>query len=54
MRLFELDLGSARGILRLLQRKANAPGPSGRGQPLTIPFPAMIHNFHLDQLTSTF
>lgn len=42
MRLFELDLGSARGILRLLQRKANAPGSDGRGKPLTIPFPAMI------------
>ena len=43
MKLFEVDLGSARNVLRILQSKANQPGSAGRGQSLTVPFSAMIN-----------
>ena len=43
MKLFEVDLGSARNVLRILQNKANQPGSAGRGQSLTVPFSAMIN-----------
>ena len=43
MKLFEVDLGSARNVLRILQSKANQPGSMGTGQSLTVPFSAMIN-----------
>ena len=43
MKLFEVDLGSARNVLRILQSKANQPGSAGTGQSLTVPFSAMIN-----------
>ena len=42
MKLFEVDLGSARNVLRILQSKANQPGSAGTGRSLTVPFSAMI------------
>ena len=43
MKLFELDLGSARNVLSILQNKANEPGSAGIGQSLTVPFSAMVN-----------
>lgn len=43
MKLFELDLGSARNVLSILQNKANEPGSAGTGRSLTVPFSAMIN-----------
>ena len=43
MKLFEVDLGSARNILSILQRDANKPGSAGTGKSLTVPFSAMIN-----------
>jgi hypothetical protein len=43
MKLFEVDLGSARNVLRILQSNANKPGSAGTGQSLTVPFSAMIN-----------
>jgi len=43
MKLFEVDLGSASDILRILQSNANKPGSAGTGRSLTVPFTAMIN-----------
>jgi hypothetical protein len=43
MKLFEVDLGSASDVLRILQSNANQPGSAGTGKSLTVPFSAMIN-----------
>lgn len=43
MRLFEVDLGSARDVLAVFQGLANKPGSDGKGRPSELPFAVVMN-----------